>query len=162
MNHHESLVARLCFAAALALAAGATALVGYTQQLPQVPISASGTGGGVHGSIVVQVHGQPDVKFSESRDSFFILLPDFEVFLKDVETGQLSEPVKTDLFGRFVFPWQKAGTYELRWKEQAGWKDGALGKRIVVKSSEVYSGPVEITPQTGLGLVLGRVVQADG
>jgi hypothetical protein len=139
------LFSRLRFAAALTL--GTTLLVCYSQQPPAIQLR----GGGVHGTAFV-------------RDSAgnSLALPDFEVFLQNVLTGEPSEPVKTDLFGRFAFPVQNPGSYELRWKQQAGWQEGVLGKKIVISDGTAYPGSIEIKPQEGQGLLVGQVKRADG
>src|SRR5579864_199116 len=57
-------------------------------------------GAGVHGSVFVQVAALPDKGRREEQ----ILLPDFEIALKNLKTSNLSKPQKTDLFGRYRFP----------------------------------------------------------
>src|SRR4051794_6694246 len=114
------LVRRLCFMTALTLGVGTAVFVGYTQQPRQLPVPlTSASGGGVHGSVFVRVREQMTTKPSESTVGRSLDLADFEVFLQNVVTGEASRPVKTNLSGRFRLPTQKAGTYELRWKEQA-------------------------------------------
>ena len=115
-------VSRRFFMAVVTLGGGIVVFVGHTQQAVQSPVSLAG--GGVHGSIVVLVKGQMTTKPFETKTGHLLNLPDFELFLQNAVTGEQSRPVKSDLFGRFMFPTEKAGTYELRWKQQSGARRG--------------------------------------
>ena len=160
-HQRRGFVRRLCFIAAVTLGAGIAVFVGYTQQPPQQTFFPA-RGGGVHGSVFVGVQGPMATKPFVTASGRSLALPDFEIFLENVATGEPSQPVKSNLFGRFAFPTQKAGTYELRWKQQAGWQQGVLGKKIVVTNGIAYTGPVEIRPQDGRGFLVGQVKSADG
>jgi hypothetical protein len=157
---------RLCiffFLMALAVSLGPTLLVSHAQQPSQASPVAADSSGGVSGIIAVRVPQQAvNTPSSAATSGNLIFLPDFEVFLQNIVTGELSQPVKTDLFGHFEFMTQKAGTYDLRWKQQGGWQEGLFGKEIVIANGTAsYSGLVEIQPGDG-GLLIGQVKRADG
>ena len=154
-------ISRLSFVGAFTLSMGTLVFVGYTQQTSQPPVVQT-LGGGVHGSILVPLQARLTAKPFQSSVKRYLPLPDFEVFLRNIDTGEISQPVKTNLFGRYAFPTQKAGTYQLGWKQQAGWQEGVLAKQIVIKNGTAYPGLVEIKPQAGLGLLVGQVNHADG
>jgi len=115
-------------------------------------------GAGVHGSVFVQVAALPDKGRREEQ----ILLPDFEIALKNLKTSNLSKPQKTDLFGRYRFPPLEPGTYKLVWKKQNGWDEGEHPDQIVVTKNTQYPTPAEAKPQKGLAVVMGRVRLGDG
>jgi hypothetical protein len=150
-----AVVRRLCFMVPLALTVVTGMFVGTAQQSPANPgVSFLGSGGGVQGTVFLRV---PDGATGRP-----VLLPDFEVVLRNLATEESSLPVKADFFGRFVFSTQKPGAYELRWKAQRGWQDGVFGKKIVITSGDEYVGGIEIKPQVGRGLLVGQVRRADG
>jgi hypothetical protein len=151
---------RLSFIVALTLTVGAAVFVGYTQQTSQPPAQA--LGGGVVGNVFVPLQVQLTAKPVQSAVGRYLPLPDFEVFLQNIDSGEISQPVKSNLFGRYVFPAQKAGTYQLRWNQQAGWLDGVLAKQIVVKNGTGSASFAEVKPQAGAGLLVGQVKHADG
>ncbi|MEY2508291.1 MAG: hypothetical protein QOH01_2620 [Verrucomicrobiota bacterium] len=113
-----------------------------------------------------EVHGYVVVKVPQSSGNsggrIQILLPDFEVFLKDITTGQESKPAKSNLFGMYVFPPQTPATYELRWHKQRGWDAGKLPAKIVIQDHVQYPGTIEPQPQNGLAVVSGLLKLADG
>jgi hypothetical protein len=115
-------------------------------------------GGGVRGSVFVRAAAPGD----DSRSNERITLPDFELVLKNVETGALAVTQKTDLFGRYNFPPQAPGRYRLVWQRQHGWDEGEHPNPVVVTSHAQYPIPVEIKPQPGLVVLTGRVQLADG
>jgi hypothetical protein len=150
----------LFFMVTLTLSLGTAALLdGHAQQPAQPPLVAASRGGGVYGTIVVRVQEQAP---TAATSGHLIYLPDFEVFLQNVVSGELSQPVKTDLFGHFLFPTQKSGTYNLRWEQQRGWQEGVLAKEIVITNGTAYPDRAEIKPQAGRGLLFGQVKRADG
>jgi hypothetical protein len=148
----------LFFVAALGTLGGLALLLAF-QPADARQGRAPDIGGGVHGSVFVRAPARPATKGQRDQP---IPLPDFELALKNVATGTLSAPQKTDLFGRFVFPPQKQGTYRLVWKKQNGWDEGEYPKKIVVTRNTQYPGPVEIRPQKGLVVLTGRVRLRDG
>lgn len=118
-----------------------------TKASPPVPAA-------VHGSVYVLV---PDG--SKGR---VILLPDIEVFLHNVSSGDESAPVTTDLYGRYRFPDQKPGTYQLQWKSQLGWAAGSHPDSIVIKDYTQYPTPARVVAADRKGIVFGRVSLSDG
>src|SRR5258708_22319404 len=122
--HKAGLLVRSFFSiAALALGFGTALLVGYTQQLAQPAVVSASSGGGVHGTIALRVPDETARTASTVSAGHLLYVPDVEVFLQNVQTGETSDSVKTDFFGRFLFPRQKPGTYEVHWKQQAGWQE---------------------------------------
>src|ERR1700681_4363219 len=94
----------LVFLAALGTLAWLALMPRKPVEVPQ-PAQA---GAGVHGTVLVRSVAQD----GEKRRDAEVVLPDFVVSLKDAATNQVSEQVKTDLFGRYRFPPQKQGTYK--------------------------------------------------
>ena len=113
----------------------------------------------VHGSVyVLAPTGKDDVNVSGRM----ILLPDIELYLRNVSTGEESAPDTTDLYGRYQFPQQKAGTYELRWKAQLGWAAGIHPDKILIDGPTQYPTPARIRVDGDKGMVFGRVSLAGG
>jgi hypothetical protein len=114
----------------------------------------------VHGSVYVTA----STKVGEATHyaATQIFLPDVEVYLHNTSTGTAGVPVKTDYHGRYLFPRQPAGTYELRWKAQLGWAAGHGTSPIVVSSGPEYPLPVAVEPLKSNGVVFGRATFADG
>ncbi len=121
-------------------------------------VQARKPGAGVHGHVFVRDPAQA----GGSRQDAQIVLPDVELSLKNVDSGQLSPLQRTDLFGRFMFPPQPPGTYKLVWERQNGWEAGEYANAIVITSNTQYPGPVEIKPGNGLTVLAGRVRMGDG
>lgn len=121
------------------------------------PIAAI-KGGGVHGSVYVQIGKEGSTQTPVAR----VWLPDLKVFLHNTATGTDSTPVTTDLFGRYAFPRQPAGHYELRWGAQAGWAAGQHPSPIVISGATAYPLPTEVAPASPGGVIHGRVTFADG
>lgn len=86
-----------------------------------------------------------------------IFLPEVTVALRRPGAGDTVAKTVTDLSGRFHFPAQEAGEYELCWSRQ-GFEDGCLPKPITVKARPVHAGIVPIRPR----LVAGRQVSIFG
>lgn len=121
----------------------------------------SGTGGEVNGSVFYfapVLHQGIDATVIPSR----IFLPDMEVYLHNRGTGVDGPPIKTDLYGRYRFPRQKAGTYLLRWKAQRGWAAGQHKENIVVKSGPRFPTSAQIVQSEGSGVMFGRITLDDG
>jgi hypothetical protein len=161
LHSGENLLSRFAWVTILALATGTAAFVGYAQQGSQ-NLSGAGGGGGVHGSISAQLKVQIGPVLAGASVIRDLALPDFEVFLQNVDTGETSQPVSTDLMGRYAFPSQKPGSYQLHWKQQGGWQEGVLDKQIVITNSTAYPGTAEVKPVAGQGLVAGQLKRADG
>jgi hypothetical protein len=160
-HSRENLLSRFASLTMLALAIGIAALVGYAQQGTQ-NLSGTSGGGGVHGSISAQLKVQIGPESAGATVIRDLALPDFEVFLQNVDTGETSQPVSTDLMGRYVFPTQKPGSYQLHWKQQGGWQEGVLDKQIAIANNTAYPGRAEVKPVAGQGLVVGQLKRADG
>ena len=145
---------KLLLIALLAIAAGAV-----SQRCPKTPIT--GTGGEVNGSVFYLAP-----VFHQGIDAtvipVHILLPDMDVYLHNQGTGVDGPPVRTDLYGRYRFPRQKAGTYLLRWKAQRGWAAGQHKETIVVKSGPRFPVPAQIVQSEGSGVMFGRITLDDG
>ncbi|TIL41860.1 MAG: carboxypeptidase regulatory-like domain-containing protein [Mesorhizobium sp.] len=117
------------------------------------PISK--TGGPVSGSVLFQLPkegaGLPE----------HISLPGLEVFLHNTVTGADSSPVVTDQFGRYRFPIQSPGRYELSWKSQRGWAGGNHPDPIVIGSGPQFPTPALLVAEKGTGVVYGKITQGD-
>jgi hypothetical protein len=117
------------------------------------------TGGAVHGSLYYAAPtSSDDVNVKEKQ----IFLPDIEVYLHNLSTGVDNAPVTTDLYGRYLFPFQPPGKYELRWKAQRGWAAGQYPDRVDIASGPRYPVPAQIRPEPTSGVVWGRVTLGDG
>ena len=114
----------------------------------------AGTGGGVHGSVYFRAQVGPR--------PLDIFLPDLKVVLHDAGSGTDSPAVTTDAFGRYAFPPQPAGTYELRWAAQAGWPAGKHSDPIVIGSVTHYPAPARVVADDRSTVVFGRVTFGGG
>jgi hypothetical protein len=114
------------------------------------------TGGPVSGSL----YYQPPVKEFEIAKRIF--LPDIEIFLHNTASGADSPTVITDFFGRYRFPYQAPGTYELRWKAQRGWAAGNHPDWIVIGSGPRFPVSARIQPDQRSGVIFGKVTLGDG
>lgn len=126
---------------------------------PQTPTQTPRqTGGPVNGSLFYQAA----VKVGDrGQKDQLIFLPDIEVFLHNKASGIDSKPVTTDVYGRYRFPHQAAGPYELRWKTQRGWAAGKHPDSIVIGSGPRFPVPVRIEANKTSGVVFGRVTLGD-
>ncbi len=123
------------------------------------PVS-KGTGGVVHGSLFyLAPDGGND---TSSKLGEMIFLPDVSVYLHNTSNGVDSAPVTTDLSGRYYFPLQPPGTYQLRWNAQHGWAAGAHPDPLVIASGPRYPSPAQIHQAPSSGVVFGRVTLGDG
>lgn len=121
------------------------------------------TGGPVSGSLYYQPPEPLIVTHVEPpKTGELIFLPDFEVFLHDTASGADSPAVTTDLFGRFQFPHQAPGTYELQWKAQHGWAAGKHPDLVVIESGPRFPLPARIQQDKASGVIFGRVTQGNG
>jgi hypothetical protein len=153
--------------AARARRLGAVILAGLVAGLPLLAPSAGASraagarrgqekaqkGGEVHGVALMSVPG---------RESPF-LIPDLDLVLIKADGGQVVESVKTDLFGRFVFPRQVPGKYKVRLGGKA-WGEAEVSEAFTIDSETVFLPPTELKPPTRDGAVVlcGRVRLADG
>jgi hypothetical protein len=111
-------------------------------------------GGGVHGSLFAQ--------FGTNTAPVQIFLPGIQVYLHNTDTAADSAPVVSDLFGRYAFPTQPPGTYELRWNAQLGWAAGNHPDPIVVGDDTQYPIPAQIVAAQNGGVIYGRVTLSNG
>ncbi len=89
-------------------------------------------------------------------------VPDVDAWLQNMATQADSDPVRTDLSGRFHFPAQVPGTYQLCWK-----RDGFIpgcGKAFTVSGERVHLGqvPIRLAREDGFKAFFGKVRFADG
>lgn len=111
-------------------------------------------GGAVHGTIIVRVE-------SKSGDKRIVFVPDFEVLLRNRDTGEEVRQ-RTDVYGRYYFPEQKPGTYLLSWTAQRGLGEGQFRAPLVIANGEAYPPQIELGAQKGNILLVGRVTFANG
>jgi hypothetical protein len=117
------------------------------------------TGGEVSGSLFFLA---PEKLPGGAKADRRIFLPDIEVVLHNVSSGVDSAPVVTDLFGRYRFPHQVAGTYQLRWKAQLGWAAGQHPETLVIGSGARFPVPARLVADERSGVLFGRVTLGDG
>jgi hypothetical protein len=121
------------------------------------------TGASVNGSIHFRLPQQVgEGPLSDRKLPRLINLAGFKVYLKNVNTGEESAPEVTDHYGRYMFPRQKPGKYELRWRQQAGWAEGHHPEKLVIESMTLYPTAAEVTPLPHTSVLAGRVKLADG
>ena len=120
---------------------------------PRPPLKAGPVNGSLYYETAVGETFKPPI---------LIFLPDIEVFLHNTASGVDSPAVTTDLFGRYRFPNQAPGTYELHWKAQRGWAAGQHPDSIVIGSGPRFPVPARIQPQVHDGVIFGRVTLGDG
>lgn len=122
---------------------------------PEVVLQRA-TGGPVNGSLYYETAVGETFK-----PSMHIFLPDIEVFLRNPATGVDSPSVTTDLFGRYLFPHQAPGTYELHWKAQRGWAAGKHPDLLVIGGPR-FPVPARVVPDKDSGVLFGQVTLGDG
>ncbi len=99
-------------------------------------------------------------------DGGAVMLPDIEVFLRDV-TGPETEPVLTDLDGRFRIALRAPGAHQICWRGQ-GWLADCEPAPITIADTIVPRRMVTIAPDLrddsgqSFATVYGRVTLADG
>jgi hypothetical protein len=117
------------------------------------------TGGEVNGSVFYLAAVQLAPSGSSNTRIF---LPDIEVYLHNHASGVDGPAISTDLFGRYRFPHQPPGTYELHWKAQRGWAAGQLKDLIVISSGPRFPLSAQVFPAEIGGVIFGRVTLGDG
>lgn len=92
-----------------------------------------------------------------------IYLPAIEVYLLEVETGVESEPVPTDLSGRFTLYGYVPGRYVICWRAE-GFQDGCDFTFHSFPSEPIHAGVLRIWAESaeGYAAVSGQVDFADG
>lgn len=92
-----------------------------------------------------------------------VYLPDVEVWLENASDGERSEPVITDLSGRFQIPPQQPGRYRLCWRRD-GFVGGCSNQILSVAGRPIHLSKVMISvervPRTVT--VVGEVTLSDG
>lgn len=147
--------AQVCVGLLMAIALGVEGC-GPIERSPEVVRRP--TGGPVSGSLYYLT---PDKEGADDKAATRIFLPDIEVVLHNPVSGTNSAAVTTDLFGRYRFPHQPPGTYDLRWKAQRGWAAGKHPDPIVVVSGPRFPVPSRIDAEQKSGVVFGRITLAD-
>ena len=133
---------------------------GKSPEPSKVP-SRTPRGAGVNGSVYLRLPLVADVAGAERRPAL-VYIPGFAVYLRNARTGEESAPQTTDAYGRYMFPRQKPGEYELRWAQQAGWREGVYPEKLTIENNTAYPKPIEVSPQAGAKVLAGRVRLADG
>lgn len=110
---------------------------------------------GIQGSVVVRVS-------IGDKETDLIPIPDIEIQVRNLRTQETSIVQTTDLMGRYASPLLEPGEYRLFWKAQAGWAAGQYGKTIKIDGHMQYPLPLELIPEKGHSLLIGRVQLADG
>lgn len=115
----------------------------------------------VRGYIVTRdLAGRRDL---EHKRAVYVYLPDVNVYLLDPVTRDVKSRTRTDLNGRFSFPPQPPGTYQLCWR-LGGFVPGCLSKPVVVQAKPVFVGEIAISVEAREhhATVYGRVTGSDG
>lgn len=115
----------------------------------------------IRGFVVAPVHLKRQRRELAQRD--VVYLPNVRVVLRDVGTNDESQPVTTDLSGRFTARVKRPGRYRVCWKSR-GFEAGCTEEIFSVSDSYHYIGTIEIPLPTVEGSVslYGRVTLADG
>lgn len=92
-----------------------------------------------------------------------VYLPDVEVWLEDATTKETTEPVITDLSGRFQVPPQEPGRYRLCWRRE-GFVGGCMDRILSLADRPIHLSKVDvdIAREAGMVSVVGKVALADG
>ncbi|WNG60090.1 carboxypeptidase regulatory-like domain-containing protein [Archangium gephyra] len=101
--------------------------------------------------------------FARGVEQKDIFVPGVEVRLNDPQTGRTSEPVRTDLSGRFTLFAPAKGRYQLCWKSKA-YDAGCTKTFIDVNDQPQFLSTVHMAVpfKQGLVSVMGRVKDAAG
>lgn len=118
-------------------------------------------GGGVNGSVFFRLPAPAEASGAAKRPAL-VYIPGFTVYLRNVRTGEQSAAEVTDAHGRYMFPRQKPGEYELRWAQQSGWAEGSYPEKLLIEDNTLYPKPVAVSPESGSKVLAGRVRLADG
>ena len=122
------------------------------------PLRVRSSGGQVSGSVFYEAKID---KGPGTEETSRIALPDIEVFLHNEKSGADSAVVTTDFFGRYRFPHQPPGTYQLHWKAQRGWAAGVHPDQIVIDNGSRFPVPAQLRPDERTGVIVGRVTLGD-
>ena len=130
--------------------------------------------GGVHGSVYaatirdrIGLVADAAAEIAQGIGSR-IYVPEFEVVLVNDASGAQVASTKTDVFGRFYFRYQLAGTYRICWSGP-GWVAGCSPEKVTVNNNISYVASIAVNPEfkkaadgSGVGAFWGRVKLADG
>lgn len=102
-------------------------------------------------------------KLAFRLDGEDIYLPNIAVFLLNLGTETKSDPVITDLSGRFTFPAQPPGRYKVCW-EVPGFGANCSDRIFSVTNKPVFLSKIVILPEPkqGTTMVAGSVFMGDG
>jgi len=118
----------------------------------------------VRGYIAVSVGGNLDTPGAPTRIPIRdIFIPGVKVFLTNLLNGTQSEPVLTDLSGRFTLRVQNTSRYRLCWEAQ-GFVNNCSQDIFSVSNANVHLGTLRILPDrsNGTTIVFGQVKMKDG
>lgn len=134
-------------------------LIGCGQSDEQPPVlhetraaalSIGDPGGGVHGSMRASY---------AALGGDVLLLPDVEVYLKDLLNGTVGAAVRTDLEGFYALPSQPQGFYQLCWRK-SGFVEQCSSANLTIAEDDIFPGQSGVVPAGG-GLIRGTVKLAD-
>jgi len=116
----------------------------------------------VRGYLVTSVESAPTIGGAEGEVRQ-VYLPDVEVWLENAGSGEVSEPVITDLSGRFQVPPQPPGRYRLCWRRD-GFVGGCSNQPISIDDRPIHLSKVaiQVAHEPRTVTVVGRVTLADG
>lgn len=113
-------------------------------------LSIGDPGGGVHGSVRASY---------SALGGAVLLLPDVEVYLKNLLDGSVGAPVRTDLDGFYALPGQPQGFYNVCWRKP-GYVEACSSTVLTVEEQTVFPGRSAIAPASEI-LLRGTVKLAD-
>ncbi|MCH7700398.1 MAG: hypothetical protein IID37_01805 [Planctomycetes bacterium] len=142
-----------------------TFVIGGCPGTPPPPPPEPGPGVFVRGYIATRVFelGPGGVTGRAPTTSQDIYIPGVKVFLTDTLTAATTDPVTTDLSGRFTTPLVQPGRYQVCWTA-SGYIDGCSDDIFSVDDQPLHVSKVlmPIDPPSGSTVVFGRVSFADG
>lgn len=114
----------------------------------------------VRGYIVTSVGGKDDGGKNTTED---IYLPNVRVILRDLKTRAISDPVTTDLSGRFTARVASTGSFQVCW-DAKGFKPDCQDKPITVneKFENISTVRIPLPRERGSVALYGRVSLSDG
>lgn len=109
-----------------------------------------------------EVHGQVTAGHRGARREY-ISIPDVEVYVENIGTTAVSDPVLTNLGGVYIIPNQPPGIYRVCWRK-TGWRSECADATFEIAGTTAYPGRIFIRPEArpNAGILLGRVAFADG
>ncbi|ACY15577.1 carboxypeptidase-like regulatory domain-containing protein [Haliangium ochraceum] len=121
---------------------------------------ASKRGQEVHGTIIADLPA-----IDGSQNGPLVPVPDVRVWVKNVSSGVQSDPVESDLAGRYIIPRQYEGDYLLCW-DKDGWEAACTREPFRLSKTTYFPGLTKIAPErddgsSDTGVIRGRVQLAD-